>query len=88
MWCVGKNVQLGTRRGQKRVLDPLELELKVVTSHLSFTLTTKLKSSLECSSLLSHFSSPINVLLVTFYSTSFLGLKVTQAGEARVWWFE
>lgn len=79
--CMGKNVQQGTRRGQKRVLDPLELELKVVMCHLS-------SSSLECSSLLSHFSCPISILFVTFYSTSFLCLKVTQAGEAWVWWFE
>lgn len=41
MWvCTG--VSAGTHRGQKGALDPLELELQVVRSHLMWVLGTKL----------------------------------------------
>lgn len=54
--CTG--VSAGTLRGQKRALDPLELELQVVRSHPTWVLGTKLWKNSVCAQLLSCLSRP------------------------------
>ena len=52
--CVRGSVCPGTNRGQKRMLDPLELELQEVMSCLTWVLETELWPSVRATSALSH----------------------------------